>query len=120
MDFKQKYIEVLNYDIDDWFLSRLGALELSRSRDILKQITNAEEDLPIQNGWSQIIAGVTKEKNPYFFEIEYLKQEDDYTVFLDIKEIDSDSYLDYYNLNQTLNLCTKNTETTKRSISLSR
>ena len=30
------------------------------------------------------------------------------------------SNLDYYNLNQTLNLCTKNTETTKRSISLSR
>ena len=54
MDFKQKYIEVLNYDIDDWFLSRLGALELSRSRDILKQITNAEEDLPIQNGWSPV------------------------------------------------------------------
>lgn len=118
MDFKQKYIEVLNYDIDDWFLSRLGSLELSRSRDILKQITNAEEFLPVQNGWSQMIAGVTKEKNPYFFEIEYLKQEDEYTIFLNLEEIDSDSFLDYYNLNQTLNLCTKDTKTRKKSISL--
>ena len=72
---KQKYLEVLNYDVDEWFLSRLGSLDVSRSRDILKQITNAEPDLPIKNGWSQIIAGVTVVNEPYFFEIEYLKQE---------------------------------------------
>lgn len=118
MDLKQKYLEVLNYDVDEWFLSRLGSLDVSRSRDILKQITNAEPDLPIKNGWSQIIAGVTVVKEPYFFEIEYLKQEDDFTLFLDLNEIDSDTFLDYYNLNQTLKLCTKKTKTKKKSISL--
>ncbi len=119
MDLKQKYTEVLNYDVDEWFIAQLGMLEMSRARDILKQITNAEVALPIKNGWSQIIAGVSNSTpEAYFFEIEFLKQEDEFTLFLDILEIDSDSYLDYYNLNQTLNLCTPKTKMKKKSINL--
>ena len=53
-------------------------------------------------GYTQKIAGVLKYKVPFFFEIEYVNQPDEFPIFIDINSINVDKYLDYINSNQIL------------------
>ena len=103
MDSTQKSTEdELNYfEVDDWFILKLKSFPRRAGIDIATQIEESVEILPIKNGWTQKIAGVThKEEDTIFFEVEYLNQDTEPVYFMDIHTIELDEYLDYINLNQ--------------------
>jgi hypothetical protein len=85
------------YIVDDYFVEKIRELPTKLGLDIAKQIDRETEYLPEQEDWSQRVAGVSNVLNgPYFFLVEYIKQEGDKPVFLDCDLIESDEYLDYY------------------------
>jgi hypothetical protein len=99
MALKQKYIEAIDlyYEVDDWFVAKLKEFPRHVGIDIASQVNNSYAELPSRNGWTQTVGGVcTEVKPPIYFEVEYLNQEQDPPMFLDIQEIESDDYLDYY------------------------
>ncbi len=114
MDSIRKYIEAeqIYYDIDADVILELANLDYEYSEEIILQLDYFEPCLKKQNHFSQKVGGVVKHDVPYFFEVEYLKEEEGLTTFLSINEIDCDEYLDYINSNQTLMKC-KDTEETK-------
>ena len=93
----------VEYEVDDWFINQLRDMPAEIGIDIAKQIDWNADFLPTQSGWSQIFAGVvTKTNPPVYFTVEFVKQPEENTIYLDLEFIDSDEYLDYYNLNKTL------------------
>lgn len=111
MESKQKYTEAeLTLDrskddlrFDDYFIDDLLLLPYEVSMDIMNQLARNHMRLPMKMGWPQLCAGVVKGKNPYFFEIEFLKESlFSGVVFLYIDEITCDEYLDYINKKQQL------------------
>ncbi|HIB77449.1 MAG TPA: hypothetical protein EYO58_07505 [Flavobacteriales bacterium] len=96
MESEQRYTEVERpFDYDETFLVSLRKLH----KQLLIHIVRALEDnapyLPKKDGWVQDVAGVIKGHDPYFFKIEYLHQEYETPLFLEIEEISTDEYLDY-------------------------
>jgi hypothetical protein len=105
MDSEQKSSEddLLYFEVDDWFVSKLKSFPHKAGIDIATQIEDNVNRLPIKNGWTQKIGGVTnKEDETIFFEVEYLHQDTEPVFFMDIHLIESDEYLDYINLNKYL------------------
>jgi hypothetical protein len=104
MDSKQRYLgdsEQKDYEFDYWFMEQLNSMSEFISSNIMTQIYDNYLELNIQNSWSQIVGGVVKGKYPYFFEIEFFNEEDGVPIFLEIQEIDLDTYLDYITKKQT-------------------
>jgi hypothetical protein len=98
-----KYIEDnLEYEIDEWFYDRLEDYSLEEAGNIVGQILCVMHKLPIENGWGQEIAGVILRAKPLFFVIEFINQENEPTLVVDVSEIDLDSYLDFIKNNQTI------------------
>ncbi len=120
MDSIRKYIEAeeIYYDIDGDVILELANLDYEYSEEIILQLDYFEPCLEKQNHFSQKVGGVVKHDSPYFFEIEYIKEEEGLTTFLSIKEIDCDDYLDYINSNQILIKCKDTQETSERLKSL--
>lgn len=116
MASKQKSTEgkVIMY-FNQWFVDELSTYSSFIMMDILNQLFDNEKLLPETNGYSQFISGVVKQEEPFYFEIEYLKQQDERPTYLDLVEIGLDDYLDAINNNKTLkenvSTTTKNTET---------
>tara|TARA_Y100000033_G_scaffold51125_1_gene63917 strand:- start:3305 stop:3559 length:255 start_codon:yes stop_codon:yes gene_type:complete len=50
-----------------------------------------------------LLAGVVSLKDPLFFSVEYLNSKERYPLFFRFNIITSDDYLDYLNLNKTIN-----------------
>ena len=50
----------------------------------------------------QVLSGVVIHEEPLFFEIAYVKPSNALTLFLTVKEISCDQYLDYINLKKSL------------------
>ena len=48
------------------------------------------------------MVGVVKGKSPLFFRIEFLNTAGELPLLLDFESIDSDTYLDYVNLNKSI------------------
>ena len=48
------------------------------------------------------MGGVLHNKGQMFYEVEFLKQQDEYPVFLGMNPIEADDYLDYINNKQIL------------------
>ena len=93
----------VEYEVDDWFINQLRDMPVEIGIDIAKQIDWNADFLPTQSGWPQIFAGVvTKTNPPVYFTVEFVRQPEENTIYLDLEFIDSDEYLDYYNLNKTL------------------
>lgn len=102
---KQKYTKVsdIKYDVDDWFIEQIRQIPMDYAFDITSQITSQVGSLPIKNGWTQSVAGVSHAlKEPFFFKLEYLNQEDEPCLFLGVEEVDVDTFLDSIIKNQTL------------------
>lgn len=104
MALRLRYTEgEMEYEVDDYFISQLRDLPSSVGLEIAKQIDWNAEYLPEEHGWSQTFAGVVTKHDPaVFFTVEFLKQPNENAVYLDLDFIDSDTYLDYYNENKTL------------------
>ena len=113
MDLGQRYIEVdMGYDFDDWFIEELKSIPINYSLKIVQQLETNLNNLPVQEGWTQKVAGVIRSKEPFYFTIEYIHQPGEYPVFLSMDSIEVDEFLDYMNLNQTLEKWNRNQYTT--------
>jgi hypothetical protein len=122
MGVKQRFLEAdLYYEVDDFFVSKLKDFPRNVGIDIASQVNVSYEDLPTRSGWTQTIGGVCNETNPaLFFEVEYLNQDEEPPLFLDINPIDSDDYLDYIlekNILKSKSNAKSQTTTNKRSFS---
>jgi hypothetical protein len=96
MDSEQKYTEdSITYEIDEWFISQLKNYSIESASTIIKQIVDVLPNLPHKNGWSQTVAGVTDSEDPEFFAIEFLKQDTEVPILVDVNSISLDDYLDY-------------------------
>ena len=84
---QQKYIEDSLYEIDDWFFSQLRKFTVDEATVIIGQILSVLNELPDRDGWTQAVAGVVTKKNPTFFVVEYLKQEKDIPILVDVEEL---------------------------------
>jgi hypothetical protein len=103
MDLELRYIEdKIPYEIDEWFYERLENYSLDEAGNIVGQILCVVHKLPIESGWGQEIAGVILKKQPVFFVVEFINQENETPLIVDVNEIDLDSYLDFINENQTI------------------
>ena len=120
MDVIRKYIEAeeIYYDIDSDVIFALASLEHKYSEEIILQLDYFEPCLDKLNHFSQKVGGVVKHDIPYFFEIEYIKENEGTTTFLSIKEIGCDDYLDYIKSNKILIKCIDEKETEERLKSL--
>mgnify|MGYP003670894505 FL=1 len=97
MDSEQKFTEgekktTLKFDV--YFIEELDMYPDNIQEEVVRQLINHEEDLVSLNGLTQMVGGVVKGAVPFFFEIEYLKQEGEKAVYLDIIPIELDEYLD--------------------------
>ena len=105
MDLKQRYTQEIpqkNYEFDQTFLEQLQDLPRPDGFIIAMLLDNNAKHLPILNGWTQKVGGVLHNKGQMFYEVEFLKQQDEYPVFLGMNPIEADDYLDYINNKQIL------------------
>jgi len=104
MELEPKYIRAYNekYEVDSMFINKLHRFHVAKSLNIIQQMKDVAEGLPIVEIDTQVIAGVVKCEDPLYFEIEYLNESNYMPVFIDIKEIDVDDYLDHINNNQSI------------------
>jgi hypothetical protein len=92
----------VEYEIDGLMFMALAKIEDVYSEEVLAQLDVYEPWLPLKNSEIQMVGGVVIHEKPFFFEIAYLKPETGLTVFLSVKGISCDEYLDYINLNKSL------------------
>jgi len=103
MDLQLKFLEdELAYEVDDWFYQQLGYYSIDDASRIIGQTVSVMEFLPIKNGWTQEVAGVIKKEEPIFFVVEYLKQETERPILVDLNEIEVDEYLDFISDNNSI------------------
>ena len=103
MDLQLKYLEdELAYEVDDWFYQQLSYYSIDDASLIIGQTVSVMEFLPIKNGWTQEVAGVIKKEEPIFFVVEYLKQEAERPILVDLNEIEVDEYLDFISNNNSI------------------
>jgi hypothetical protein len=111
MDASQKFIgeidkifidKYFHYELEESVLQQLEDMPSVFSIPIAVMLEHNVNSLPIINDYTQIRGGVLKLKNPFFFEVEFIHEEDDFPIFIDIKRISSDKYLDYMLENQIL------------------
>jgi|TARA_R100001369_G_scaffold19412_1_gene35412 hypothetical protein len=96
MDSEQKFTEVKStYEIEDWFYSQLSNYNRDEQANIIGQFLEVMKSLPLGNEWTQETAGVVIQKEPLFFAIEYLKEENEPIVLVDLHELEVDEYLEF-------------------------
>jgi len=105
MDSEQKFTEgekktTLKFDV--YFIEELDMYPDNIQEEVVRQLINHEENLVSLNGLTQMVGGVVKGDDPFFFEIEYLKQEGERAIYLDIIPIELDDYLDLITNQKTL------------------
>ena len=90
------------YEIDGAMFMSLAKMKRTYSDEILFQLDKYEEGLPFDDHVVQVLSGVVIHEEPLFFEIAYVKPSNALTLFLTVKEISCDQYLDYINLKKSL------------------
>lgn len=91
-----KYIEdkMIMFDIDQIFQRKMRKYPQSVIHEIVSQIVDNIYELPKQDYYNQRVYGVIKMKTPMFFAIDYINENDDVPILIDINEIEVDEYLD--------------------------
>ena len=110
MDLQQRFIEASRFDIDDWFAEKILSLSQRSRFELISDIASVVEHLPISNGWSQEVYGVILRDNK-FYVLEYLKQETELPLIVDIDFVECDEYLDAILDNKTIKSYTNVTRT---------
>jgi len=95
-------LDGVEYEIDEWFVESLEPFSVKDRNYILQSVIPTLSYLPIDNNFTQIVGGVIRKDEPLFFFIEYLSQDHDAVLLLDVMEITSDEYLDLILENNTL------------------
>lgn len=95
MDSEQKYTgdNFQEYIVDERFNDKVKDIKRSDLIVIFKHLSDVITELPNNEEESQFISGVLKRENPFFYKIEYFKDED-LTILVDFNETESDEYLD--------------------------
>ena len=106
------------YEMEETFLEELEQLPPLYSAGIIMQLDKFATEMyeetkvtakPRRFG---MIAGVVELADPLFFSVEYLNSKSMFPLFYKFNIISSDDYLDYLNLNKTINYANDtNTET---------
>jgi hypothetical protein len=104
MDLKQKYLrdDWAEYEINGSLFMALADFTTEQTEEILLQMDTYEDLLPIKEGQTQMVGGIVEHEEPLFFELTYIKQPGEMTLFLEINETDCDTYLDYILEKKTL------------------
>jgi len=104
MEYRLRFIEgEIEYEVEENFVEILREMPEELAMDIASQIELNADTLPITIFSTGIVAGVTYEiEPPVFFSIEYVKEEGENTIYIDLDIIDSDTYLDLYLIKKTL------------------
>ena len=97
------------FEIDEYFIESLNAFSSEQRMDILSDILYSLEDLPKSNGWNQIAGGVVRYNEPIFYAFEYVNEDDENPLLIDVFEISSDDYLDLILKNNTIEYYEKST-----------
>jgi hypothetical protein len=90
------------FDIDYPFQKKVKKYSEETIKQIVFQIVDNIESFPKDNEFTQDIYGVIKGKNPLFFMIEYLNEEEEIPLMVDFNEVTVDEYLDAINQNKYL------------------
>tara|TARA_R110000803_G_scaffold98598_1_gene166697 strand:+ start:358 stop:663 length:306 start_codon:yes stop_codon:yes gene_type:complete len=93
MDLGQKYIEDNIFEVEEKFANKIIELSFESQTEIIYDIAKSSSDLPVGFGWTQAVYGVIKEEGIYYL-IEYLKEEDEVLLIIDIFFVEVDEYLD--------------------------
>ena len=99
---QRKLQEDITYEIDGSMFMSLAKMNRAYSDEILFQLDKYEYSLPFDDHMVQVLSGVVIHEEPLFFEISYVKPSHALTLFLTVKEISCDQYLDYINLKKSL------------------
>ena len=99
---QRKLKDDYSYEIDGTMFMSLAKMNRTYSDEILFQLDKYEHSLPVDDHIVQVLSGVVIHEEPLFFEISYVKPSDALTLFLTVKEISCDEYLDYINLKKSL------------------
>ena len=94
--------KVVLFDIDYPFQKKVKKYSEETIKQIVFQIVDNIENLPKDNEYTQDVYGVIKGKDPLFFMIEYLNEEDEIPLMIDFEEVTVDDYLDAINENKHL------------------
>jgi hypothetical protein len=91
-----KYIEdkMIMFDIDEIFQRKMRRYPQNVIHNIVSQIVDNVDELPKKDYHSQKVYGVIKMPTPMFFSIDYMNENDDVPILIDINEIEVDEYLD--------------------------
>tara|TARA_R100000951_G_scaffold70630_1_gene59548 strand:- start:1571 stop:1924 length:354 start_codon:yes stop_codon:yes gene_type:complete len=88
---------------NEWFVDEITRYPKDLMSDILSELYLSQNKLPELNGFSQVVFGLVKKETPFYFKVEYIKQEEEIATFLDILEVNLDDYLDAINDKKILN-----------------
>ena len=99
MDSTLKYTEgnIVFFDIDSIFQRKMRKYPQSIIHKIVTQIVENVQELPKLDYHAQKVYGVIKIEKPIFFCIDYINENDDVPVMIDINEVEVDDYLDAIN-----------------------
>lgn len=90
------------FELDLWFQEKIKTFSREDVYDILSSIIDNIEQFDSEALVEDYISGVIKRKDPLFYTIDYVIDEDSVPILLDIQEIDVDEYLDSINNNKYL------------------
>ena len=110
MDLPQRFTgDEHYYEMEETFLEELENLPSLYSAGIIMQLDRLAEEMYQDNRMSMpskrfgLVAGVVELESPLFFSVEYLNTKTMHPLFFKFNIINSDDYLDYINLNKTIN-----------------
>lgn len=103
MDLLQKYTGADTfYELDEAVIETIDTLSPVRATKIIIEIQKALPKLERKNYRSQIIGFVLSGRNPVYFALRYIYEENEAPYFFQLFEITSDEYLDLYNQNKII------------------
>ncbi len=96
------------YEMEETFLEELELLPPIYSAAIIMKLDMLATQIYKENRESKnfkrfgLVAGVIAKHNPLYFSVEFLNSKSMHPLFYKFEIIDVDDYLDYINLNQTI------------------
>mgnify|MGYP001342412823 CR=1 FL=1 len=109
MDLPQRFTgDESFYEMEENFLEELETLPPLYSAGIIMQLDKLASEMYEEKKYTDeprrfgLVAGVVAMQEPLFFSVEYLNSRSMFPLFYKFNIITSDEYLDYLNLNKTI------------------
>lgn len=92
MDLEQKFIGDSRFGVEEWFATSILRISSKARESIIEDIVSVMPKLPT-DGWEQKIYGVVDGED-IFYEVHYLKEEDEFPLLIDLRYVGVDEFLD--------------------------